>query len=191
MKERLTDREALEQSAQRAASSEHEHVWKDGKCECGLEHPVSSEPQKWTADSIVSAMLEEQKSNPAWSKAELWGIERDIVPLLRSRINAALATERRKVENIGALSKASTKAIFERDKVIASEQTVSKRLVEALEIGIQLIEALGIKSEELQADWGKTVLALPKEGDRITVLAYRFHTALTAVSAQLKRRLDV
>ena len=33
--------------------------------------------------SIPERMLDEQRRNPAWSKAELWGIERDIVQGLR------------------------------------------------------------------------------------------------------------
>ncbi len=52
---------------------------------------MSNQPTgEWTVERIINAMLEEQKANPAWNEAELWGIERDIVPLLRTRINAAL-----------------------------------------------------------------------------------------------------
>jgi len=42
------------------------------------------------AEKICRETLEEQANNPAWSKAELWGIERDIIPMLRVRIQAAI-----------------------------------------------------------------------------------------------------
>lgn len=33
--------------------------------------------------TLPTRMLEQERKNPAWSKAELWGIERDIVPQVR------------------------------------------------------------------------------------------------------------
>jgi hypothetical protein len=42
-------------------------------------------------EGLPEQLLESQRSNPAWSKSELWGIERDIVPSLRLLINTALA----------------------------------------------------------------------------------------------------
>lgn len=33
--------------------------------------------------TLPDRMLEEQKKNPAWNKADLWGLERDVVPHLR------------------------------------------------------------------------------------------------------------
>ena len=42
------------------------------------------------AEKICQQLREEQANNPAWSKAELWGIERDIIPMLRVRIQAAI-----------------------------------------------------------------------------------------------------
>ena len=42
------------------------------------------------AEKICRETLREQANNPAWSKAELWGIERDILPMLRIRIRAAI-----------------------------------------------------------------------------------------------------
>jgi len=37
----------------------------------------------------VDQLLESQKLNPAWSKGELWGIERDIIPHARMIIASA------------------------------------------------------------------------------------------------------
>ena len=39
---------------------------------------------------LPELMLEAEKKNPAWNKAELWGIERDIVPSLRALIVQAI-----------------------------------------------------------------------------------------------------
>ena len=40
---------------------------------------------------LPELVLANEKKNPAWSKAEIWGIERDIIPSIRALCRSAAA----------------------------------------------------------------------------------------------------
>lgn len=44
-----------------------------------------------TLEKIPQQVLEMEKKNPAWSKSEIWGIERDVMPAISLCILQAIA----------------------------------------------------------------------------------------------------
>ena len=80
-----------------------------------------ADPMARLVERVLCDLMLSQRQNPAWSKAELWGIERDIIPALRQLVRKAIDA-------------AVAEAEYARGKAMAAVESLEQRIKQLEEL---------------------------------------------------------